>query len=58
MFNYDAAINIYDAALEKLSQSSRIAEITYMKGTTLINKKDYAFATYQLIYYKIEQLML
>ena len=41
---YDSAVTICDAALEKLSQSQRIPEITYLKGMTLINKKDYASA--------------
>ena len=44
MSDYDSAINIYDAALNKLPQTAKIAEIYYMKGTTLISKEDYASA--------------
>ncbi|MGE5796900.1 MAG: tetratricopeptide repeat protein [Ignavibacteria bacterium] len=45
MKNFTAAEDIYNKALEKLgNNSSRAAELLYMKGMTLINKKDFSNA--------------
>ena len=38
--NYDAALDIINKAIDKLSQSQRFPEILYLKGVTLSNKGD------------------
>ncbi len=44
MKNYDAALNLYDKALSTLPDQLRFPEILFMKGMTLINKKDVSTA--------------
>ncbi|HVO72825.1 MAG TPA: tetratricopeptide repeat protein, partial [Ignavibacteriaceae bacterium] len=45
MKNFAGAEGIYDKALDKLGNDSpRAAELLYMKGMTLVNKKDYSNA--------------
>jgi TolA-binding protein len=37
---YDSALTVYDSAIVKLKNSGRLAEILFMKGSTLANKND------------------
>lgn len=42
--NFDAALSVYDKAINILSKSSRLPEIIYMKGLTLLDKNDFTKA--------------